>query len=217
MGIFTAVACFCRHCGCLPVSLSIAAACLFLQALQLDFYGDAVVEAWRGTQHGEPHSRCQDAPDIFNAHFGREFESHAWGVAGDHVSCMHCSCMAFSEMDTAMEAECPDSKDRSLCSLLIHATLFQVLIHIVMPGCITACTFHDNTAYCHMTDHASQLFSSCWLFWQLYCSPAACCESFSCAVSPCKQCTALLKCMHQRPSCCCRRCCTAPHVEAEKW
>ncbi|DBB18845.1 TPA: hypothetical protein ACH3X3_000434 [Trebouxia sp. C0006] len=52
-------------------------------ALQLDFYGDAVVEAWRGTQHGEPHARCLDAPDIFNAHFGKEFESHAWGVAGD--------------------------------------------------------------------------------------------------------------------------------------
>ncbi|DBA80381.1 hypothetical protein WJX79_002842 [Trebouxia sp. C0005] len=52
-------------------------------ALQLDFYGDAVVEAWRGTQHGEPHSRCQDAPDIFDAHFGRDFESHVWGVAGD--------------------------------------------------------------------------------------------------------------------------------------
>ena len=54
-----------------------------LQALQLDFYGDALVEAWRGTQHGEANVRCQDAPDIFKAHFGNDFDSHAWGMAGE--------------------------------------------------------------------------------------------------------------------------------------
>ncbi len=92
--------------------LSLSIAWLLLQALQLDFYGDAVVEAWRGTQHGEPHARCLDAPDIFNAHFGKEFESHAWGVAGTLASCMHCNCMACLKKDSAVEAQCPDSKDR---------------------------------------------------------------------------------------------------------
>ena len=55
---------------------------LFWQALQLDFYGDGVVEAWRGTQHGEPSVRCQDGPAILEAHFGPEYESHVWGIAG---------------------------------------------------------------------------------------------------------------------------------------
>lgn len=54
-------------------------------AVQLDFYGDAAVEAWRGTQHGEAHVRCQDGPEIFLNHFGRDFESHAWGLADDGV------------------------------------------------------------------------------------------------------------------------------------
>ena len=49
----------------------------------MDFYGDAMVEAWRGTQHGEPHSRCLDAPDIFDAHFGKEFAN---GLAGSAAS-----------------------------------------------------------------------------------------------------------------------------------
>lgn len=52
-------------------------------ALQLDFYGDGVVEAWRGTQHGQPTVRCQEGPAIFQAYLGSEYESHAWGVAGD--------------------------------------------------------------------------------------------------------------------------------------
>lgn len=130
------LACFCNHCSSqllswqcrhLPVSSSIAFACLVLQALQLDFYGDAVVEAWRGTQHGEPHSRCQDAPDIFDAHFGRDFESHVWGVAGPLVSCMHCSCKASLEMNTAMKAGHTNSSCAA-CLLMLH---FSKRLHIL--------------------------------------------------------------------------------------
>ena len=111
-----AFACFFKHC-----------ICLFLQALQLDFYGDAVVEAWRGTQHGEPHSRCQDAPDIFDAHFGREFESHAWGVAGPLVSCMHCSCKASLKMNTAMKAGRTDSSCAA-CLLTLHCSKHSYIL-----------------------------------------------------------------------------------------
>ena len=55
----------------------------FRQALQLNFYGDGIVEGWRGTQHSQPSVRCQEGPDMFKAHFGSEFDSHAWGVAGN--------------------------------------------------------------------------------------------------------------------------------------
>ena len=61
-----------------------------MQAIQLEFYGDALVEAWRGTQHGRAHVRCEEGPEIFRSHFGRDFDSHAWGVAGDaHVWPQH--------------------------------------------------------------------------------------------------------------------------------
>ena len=52
------------------------------QALQLEFFGDSIVEAWRGSQHGQPSVRCQEGPAIFKAHFGPEYEAHAWGIAG---------------------------------------------------------------------------------------------------------------------------------------
>ncbi len=116
---------------------------LFLQALQLDFYGDAIVEAWRGTQHGEPHARCQDAPDIFDAHFGKEFDSHAWGVAGTLVSCMHRSCKASLNLNTAMKAgriEC----SCAACLLMLHCSKHP---HTLWCLAITACTFHADNAY----------------------------------------------------------------------
>ena len=55
---------------------------LFWQALQLTFFGDGIVEAWRGSQHGQPSVRCQEGPAIFKAHFGPEYQTHAWGIAG---------------------------------------------------------------------------------------------------------------------------------------
>lgn len=52
------------------------------QELQLNFYGDATVEAWRGTQHGDICPGCAGAAEAFQAHFGQKFNSHAWGLAG---------------------------------------------------------------------------------------------------------------------------------------
>ena len=57
--------------------------CLLLrQALQVEFFGDGVVEAWRGSQHGELSVRCHEGPAIFKGHFGPDYETHAWGIAG---------------------------------------------------------------------------------------------------------------------------------------
>ena len=53
-----------------------------IQEPQLAFYGDALVETWRGTQHGAECPRCKDAASVFDAHFGHDYNRHSWGIAG---------------------------------------------------------------------------------------------------------------------------------------
>lgn len=60
---------------------------MLVQESQLAFYGDAIVESWRGTQHGADCPKCAEAAAVFDTHFGQQYSSHAWGVAGECSAC----------------------------------------------------------------------------------------------------------------------------------
>ena len=59
-----------------------------LQGFELVFYGDSIMETWRGTDLGKPCKRggCKEAPAIFQRHFGDLWRTGVFGVAGRPLS-----------------------------------------------------------------------------------------------------------------------------------
>jgi hypothetical protein len=56
------------------------------QALQLVFYGDSIVESWRGTAHGAGCGRCRGIPEVWDRHFGIPYRAAAFGIATDQTA-----------------------------------------------------------------------------------------------------------------------------------
>lgn len=80
-----------------------------VQEPQLSFYGDAMVEAWRGTQHGSGCPRCQGAVEVFDTHFGQKYNSHAWGLAGKALQ-THQICPMLLQQNLAFTTYCSHAK-----------------------------------------------------------------------------------------------------------
>lgn len=61
-------------------------------ALDVDvvFYGDSIVEGWKGTSWGRKNAKVHNVPSVFQSLFsienGGEYSGTALGIAGDSVS-----------------------------------------------------------------------------------------------------------------------------------
>lgn len=52
------------------------------------WYGDDLVESWRGTAGGGPCPACEGIPNIWGRHFGSPWLAQAYGIAGPLISCL---------------------------------------------------------------------------------------------------------------------------------
>ena len=51
------------------------------QGLDVVFYGDSIVESWRGTELGVSVERAKGIPDMWGRHFGEPYHAKAFGIA----------------------------------------------------------------------------------------------------------------------------------------
>ena len=51
------------------------------QGLDVVFYGDSIVESWRGTELGVAVERAKGVPDMWGRHFGEPYNAKAFGIA----------------------------------------------------------------------------------------------------------------------------------------
>lgn len=58
---------------------------LTLQQLDIAFYGDSILETWRGTDMGRDCRRCDGGPDIFLKYFGSRYKAHVFAVGGQSL------------------------------------------------------------------------------------------------------------------------------------
>ena len=54
------------------------------QGLDVVFYGDSIVESWRGTELGVAVERAKGIPDMWGRHFGEPYNAKAFGIASAH-------------------------------------------------------------------------------------------------------------------------------------
>lgn len=52
------------------------------QGLQIVFYGDDVVESWRGSSAGKACPACSGVPTVWGQHFGGVYRAQSYGIAG---------------------------------------------------------------------------------------------------------------------------------------
>ncbi len=52
-----------------------------VQGLDVVFYGDSIVESWRGTELGVAVDRARGIPDMWGRHFGEPYNAKAFGIA----------------------------------------------------------------------------------------------------------------------------------------
>jgi hypothetical protein len=52
--------------------------------LDVVFYGDSIVESWRGTELGVAVERAKGVPDMWGRHFGEPYNAKAFGIASAH-------------------------------------------------------------------------------------------------------------------------------------
>lgn len=55
-----------------------------MQGYELLFYGDSIIETWRGTDTGRQCSRCQGAPQVFDKYFGSKYKAEVLAVGGEY-------------------------------------------------------------------------------------------------------------------------------------
>ncbi len=53
-----------------------------LQGFQLLFYGDSILETFRGTSRGGPCARCAGGPEVYAEHFGSKYRSEVLAISG---------------------------------------------------------------------------------------------------------------------------------------
>lgn len=58
--------------------------CWRWQGLQVVWYGDDLVESWRGSSAGGPCPACDGVPSMWGKHFGSLYRAQAYGIAGVH-------------------------------------------------------------------------------------------------------------------------------------
>lgn len=46
------------------------------------FYGDDMIESWRGSAGGADSAACAGIPEMWKTHFGDRFRAQAYGIAG---------------------------------------------------------------------------------------------------------------------------------------
>lgn len=56
------------------------------QGLQIVFYGDDVVESWRGSSAGKACPACSGVPTIWGQHFGGVYRAQSYGIAGEQTA-----------------------------------------------------------------------------------------------------------------------------------
>ena len=49
------------------------------------FYGDSIVESWRGTELGVAVDRAKGIPDMWGRHFGEPYNAKACGIASAQI------------------------------------------------------------------------------------------------------------------------------------
>ena len=59
------------------------------QRLDLVFYGDSIIESWRGTSLGTLFARCAGSPDVFEKYFSSKYTTKVLGVACKSPWSMH--------------------------------------------------------------------------------------------------------------------------------
>ena len=52
------------------------------QRLDLLFYGDSILETFRGTSRGGPCARCIGGPEVFQQHFSSKYNSTVLAISG---------------------------------------------------------------------------------------------------------------------------------------
>ena len=58
------------------------------QGLDVVFYGDSIIESWRGTELGVAADRAKGIPDMWGRHFGEPYNAKAFGIASaQHIVC----------------------------------------------------------------------------------------------------------------------------------
>jgi len=62
-----------------------------VQGLDVVFYGDSIVESWRGTELGVAVDRARGIPDMWGRHFGEPYNAKAFGIASaQRLSVLQC-------------------------------------------------------------------------------------------------------------------------------
>lgn len=56
------------------------------QGLQIVFYGDDVVESWRGSSAGKACPACSGIPTVWGQHFGSVYRAQSYGIAGEQTA-----------------------------------------------------------------------------------------------------------------------------------
>ena len=54
----------------------------FLQGFEILFYGDSILETFRGTSRGGPCARCAGGPEVYAKHFGSKYRSEVLAISG---------------------------------------------------------------------------------------------------------------------------------------
>ena len=52
------------------------------QRLELLFYGDSILESFRGTSRGGPCPRCARGPEVYQQHFGSKYNCTVLAISG---------------------------------------------------------------------------------------------------------------------------------------
>eukprot|EP00208_Stichococcus_sp_RCC1054_P005884 CAMPEP_0206144262 /NCGR_PEP_ID=MMETSP1473-20131121/23537_1 /ASSEMBLY_ACC=CAM_ASM_001109 /TAXON_ID=1461547 /ORGANISM="Stichococcus sp, Strain RCC1054" /LENGTH=435 /DNA_ID=CAMNT_0053540033 /DNA_START=219 /DNA_END=1526 /DNA_ORIENTATION=- len=56
------------------------------KGLQVVWYGDDLVESWRGSSAGGPCPACDGVPSMWGKHFGSLYRAQAYGIAGEQTA-----------------------------------------------------------------------------------------------------------------------------------
>lgn len=59
------------------------------EGFDIVFYGDSLVEMWRGTRADKPFAPRAALPGIFHDHFQVDSRAAAFGMSGDVVATLH--------------------------------------------------------------------------------------------------------------------------------